>query len=154
MSHLLPSQATATMQYANNEATITIPIIVTDTGQGFNTSSFISSDIEVLVDNNIVSPESKTLTFNNVNGNNYNYVLTLYGVPSDGVLSLMIKDKSIQDNFGNKNVLTELIVSNLLIDNTKPTISFSQTLETQYISSNSNFSVDITITDYTARHYT
>ena len=141
---------TASVTHANKNVSFTVPITVSDTGEGFNTNSFIASDIVVKVNGTTVNPTVKTLEYKSQSGNNYNYLLTLKGVTGDGLLSLEVAAATITDNLGNINAATSMLINGIIIDNIAPLISSNGTVtgtNQGYINSKDTITVPVKITD-------
>lgn len=141
---------TPSVTHANVNTKFTVPIIVTDTGEGFNTSTFTASDIKVKVKGTEITPTIKELSYSSVSGNDYTYTLTLKGITSDGTLTLEVPSESIADNFENLNVSTSMVVTGITIDNTKPVISLDGTVSGTndgYVNEEGTITIPVKITD-------
>ncbi|MBO5179874.1 MAG: hypothetical protein J6B87_05975 [Clostridia bacterium] len=141
---------TPSVTHANKNVRFTIPITVSDTGEGFNTNSFIASDVVVKVNGTKITPTVKTLDYKSQNGNNYNYVLTLEGVTSDGLLTLEVAAGAISDNHGNLNANTSMLINGITIDNIAPVISSNGPVtgtNEGYINSKDKITVPVKVTD-------
>ena len=109
----------------NKNATLTIKLKVSDTGEGYteNGSNFTGSDIKVIVKNTEQTGASRNLVYTSSTGDDHLYTLTLTNVTGDGNLSLKIPANSIADRYGNKNVETPIEFSPVIyVDNTLPRI--------------------------------
>lgn len=134
----------------NINTIFTVPIIVTDTGEGLDISSFSSSDVIIKVNGTQVTPTIKDLVYSSTSGNNYTYTLTLQGIISDGTLTIEISSESISDNFENKNLSTSMLITGLMIDNELPVISKNGSVEGTndgYINKEDTIKIPIKITD-------
>lgn len=134
----------------NINTKFTVPIIVTDTGEGLDISSFSSSDVIIKVNGAQVTPTIKDLVYSSTSGNNYTYTLTLQGIISDGALTIEIPSESISDNFGNKNLSTSMLITGLMLDNKPPVISKNGGVEGAndgYINKEDTIKIPIKITD-------
>ena len=120
----------ASVSYANSAATITIPLKVTDLTSGIDTNTFTDSDITVKVGTTTVTP-TKSLKYNSVSNGVYSYTLTLSGVTGNGALNLSVGAGMVVDKAGNKNN-TVSISTNVIIDNTAPTLEITGTNGTTY----------------------
>ncbi len=120
----------ASVSYANSSATITIPLKVTDLTSGIDTNIFTDSDITVKVGTTTVTP-TKSLKYNSVSNGVYSYTLTLSGVTGNGALNLSVGAGMVVDKAGNKNN-TASISTNVIIDNTAPTLEITGTNGTTY----------------------
>ena len=120
----------ASVSYANSSATITIPLKVTDLTSGIDTNTFTDSDITVKVGTTTVTP-TKSLKYNSVSNGVYSYTLTLSGVTGNGALNLSVGAGMVVDKAGNKNN-TASISTNVIIDNTAPTLEITGTNGTTY----------------------
>ena len=120
----------ASVSYANSSATITIPLKVTDLTSGIDTNTFTDSDITVKVGTTTVTP-TKSLKYNSVSNGVYSYTLTLSGVTGNGALNLSVGAGMVVDKAGNKNN-TVSISTNVIIDNTAPTLEITGTNGTTY----------------------
>ena len=120
----------ASVSYANSAATITIPLKVTDLTSGIDTNTFTDSDITVKVGTTTVTP-TKSLKYNSVSNGVYSYTLTLSGVTGNGALNLSVGAGMVVDKAGNKNN-TASISTNVIIDNTAPTLEITGTNGTTY----------------------
>lgn len=140
----------ASITHANVNTQFTVPIIVTDTGEGFNTTTFTSGDIVVKVNGVSISPSRKDLAYNSNSGNNYTYTLTLQGLTGDGVLTLEVASGNIADNFGNTNATTSMVVGGIVIDNTPPVIASNGAVtgtNQGFINSEDTITIPVKITD-------
>lgn len=141
---------TPSKAYVNSNTKFNIIIYVTDTGEGFNTSTFTSSDIIVRTNNITISPTLKELTFNSNNGNTYQYTLTLQGITGDGIMTLDIPSGSVADNLGNPNLATSMVVTGLVVDNTSPVIASNGAVtgtNAGYINKDDTITIPMKITD-------
>ena len=120
----------ASVSYANSSTTITIPLKVTDLTSGIDTNTFTDSDITVKVGTTTVTP-TKSLKYNSVSNGVYSYTLTLSGVTGNGALNLSVGAGMVVDKAGNKNN-TVSISTNVIIDNTAPTLEITGTNGTTY----------------------
>ena len=120
----------ASVSYANSTATITIPLKITDLTSGIDTNTFTDSDITVKVGTTTVTP-TKSLKYNSVSNGVYSYTLTLSGVTGNGALNLSVGAGMVVDKAGNKNN-TASISTNVIIDNTAPTLEITGTNGTTY----------------------
>ena len=120
----------ASVSYANSSTTITIPLKVTDLTSGIDTNTFTDSDITVKVGTTTVTP-TKSLKYNSVSNGVYSYTLTLSGVTGNGALNLSVGAGMVVDKAGNKNN-TASISTNVIIDNTAPTLEITGTNGTTY----------------------
>lgn len=120
----------ASVSYANSTTTITIPLKVTDLTSGIDTNTFTDSDITVKVGTTTVTP-TKSLKYNSVSNGVYSYTLTLSGVTGNGALNLSVGAGIVVDKAGNKND-TASISTNVIIDNTAPTLEITETNGTTY----------------------
>ena len=120
----------ASVSYANSSTTITIPLKVTDLTSGIDTNTFTDSDITVKVGTTTVTP-TKSLKYNSVSNGVYSYTLTLSGVTGNGALNLSVGAGIVVDKAGNKND-TASISTNVIIDNTAPTLEITGTNGTTY----------------------
>ena len=120
----------ASVSYANSSTTITIPLKVTDLTSGIDTNTFTDSDITVKVGTATVTP-TKSLKYNSVSNGVYSYTLTLSGVTGNGALNLSVGAGMVVDKAGNKNN-TVSISTNVIIDNTAPTLEITGTNGTTY----------------------
>ena len=120
----------ASVSYANSSTTITIPLKVTDLTSGIDTNTFTDSDITVKVGTTTVTP-TKSLKYNSVSNGVYSYTLTLSGVTGNGALNLSVGAGMVVDKAGNKND-TASISTNVIIDNTAPTLEITRTNGTTY----------------------
>ena len=120
----------ASVSYANSSTTITIPLKVTDLTSGIDTNTFTDSDITVKVGTTTVTP-TKSLKYNSVSNGVYSYTLTLSGVTGNGALNLSVGAGMVADKAGNKND-TASISTNVIIDNTAPTLEITETNGTTY----------------------
>ena len=120
----------ASVSYANSSTTITIPLKVTDLTSGIDTNIFTDSDITVKVGTTTVTP-TKSLKYNSVSNGVYSYTLTLSGVTGNGALNLLVGAGMVVDKAGNKNN-TASISTNVIIDNTAPTLEITGTNGTTY----------------------
>ena len=120
----------ASVSYANSSTTITIPLKVTDLTSGIDTNIFTDSDITVKVGTTTVTP-TKSLKYNSVSNGVYSYTLTLSGVTGNGALNLSVGAGMVVDKAGNKNN-TASISTNVIIDNTAPTLEITGTNGTTY----------------------
>ena len=120
----------ASVSYANSSTTITIPLKVTDLTSGIDTNTFTDSDITVKVGTTTVTP-TKSLKYNSVSNGVYSYTLTLSGVTGNGALNLSVGAGIVVDKAGNKND-TASISTNVIIDNTAPTLEITETNGTTY----------------------
>ena len=118
------------VSYANSSATITIPLKVTDLTSGIDINTFTDSDITVKVGTTTVTP-TKSLKYNSVSNGVYSYTLTLSGVTGNGALNLSVGAGMVVDKAGNKNN-TVSISTNVIIDNTAPTLEITGTNGTTY----------------------
>ncbi len=141
---------TPSVTHANVNTKFTVPIIVTDTGEGLNISTFTASDIKVKVKGTEITPTIKELVYNSSSDDEYTYTLTLKGITGDGALTLEVPAESIADNFGNLNVATSMVVTGITIDNTKPVIALNGTVSGTndgYVNDEATITVPIKITD-------
>ena len=120
----------ASVSYANSSATITVPLKITDLTSGIDTNTFTDSDITVKVGTTTVTP-TKSLKYNSVSNGVYSYTLTLSGVTGNGALNLSVGAGMVVDKAGNKNN-TVSISTNVIIDNTSPTLEITGTNGTTY----------------------
>ena len=120
----------ASVSYANSSATITVPLKITDLTSGIDTNTFTDSDITVKVGTTTVTP-TKSLKYNSVSNGVYSYTLTLSGVTGNGALNLSVGAGMVVDKAGNKNN-TASISTNVIIDNTAPTLEITGTNGTTY----------------------
>ena len=120
----------ASVSYANSSATITVPLKITDLTSGIDTNTFTDSDITVKVGTTTVTP-TKSLKYNSVSNGVYSYTLTLSGVTGNGALNLSVGAGMVVDKAGNKNN-TVSISTNVIIDNTAPTLEITGTNGTTY----------------------
>ena len=120
----------ASVSYANSSTTITIPLKVRDLTSGIDTNTFTDSDITVKVGTTTVTP-TKSLKYNSVSNGVYSYTLTLSGVTGNGALNLSVGAGMVVDKAGNKNN-TVSISTNVIIDNTAPTLEITGTNGTTY----------------------
>ena len=120
----------ASVSYANSSATITIPLKVTDLKSGIDINTFTADDITVKVGTTTVTP-TKSLKYNSVSNGVYSYTLTLSGVTGNGALNLSVGAGMVVDKAGNKNN-TVSISTNVIIDNTAPTLEITGTNGTTY----------------------
>ncbi len=120
----------ASVSYANSSATITIPLKVTDLTSGIDINTFTADDITVKVGTTTVTP-TKSLKYNSVSNGVYSYTLTLSGVTGNGALNLSVGAGMVVDKAGNKNN-TASISTNVIIDNTAPTLEITGTNGTTY----------------------
>ena len=120
----------ASVSYANSSATITVPLKITDLTSGIDTNAFTDSDITVKVGTTTVTP-TKSLKYNSVSNGVYSYTLTLSGVTGNGALNLSVGAGMVVDKAGNKNN-TASISTNVIIDNTAPTLEITGTNGTTY----------------------
>ena len=120
----------ASVSYANSSTTITIPLKITDLTSGIDTNTFTDSDITVKVGTTTVTP-TKSLKYNSVSNGVYSYTLTLSGVTGNGALNLSVGAGMVVDKAGNKNN-TVSISTNVIIDNTAPTLEITGTNGTTY----------------------
>ena len=107
---------TASSSEINNSNSVTIPIKITETASGMNSTEFTASDISVLINGTAVNPSTKTLTYNSVSNGVYSYTLTLSGITLNGKVILEIASGAVKDIATNSSVKTTLdpsiIVSN------------------------------------------
>lgn len=112
---------TSSPSIASSSATISIPLKITDTQSGINTSTFTSNSLTVKVGTTTVNP-TKTITYQKVESGIYSYILTLTNVTGNGNISLNIPASAISDVVGNTNNNKDLI-PNIDIDNTAPVVN-------------------------------
>ena len=114
----------ANLKYINKSTTLTIPIVVTDTGEGYveNGNNFTSSDIVIYVNGVEQTTATVSLVHGTDAGDNHNYTLTLSNIPSDGVLAIEVPAGRIEDNFENGNEIATL-TTEITVDNTVPKVS-------------------------------
>ena len=115
--------------YVNRNVEVTIPLVVSDTGHGYTTSSFKGSQVVVKVNDTTVSP-TKTLTYKSKSGTNYYYELKLLGLTGNGKLSFEIPANSFTDDYGNGNIAYSY-ATNVEVDNIDPVIYFSKVISGQ-----------------------
>ena len=92
----------------NNSNSVTIPIKITETASGMNSTEFTISDISVLVNGTPVNPSTKILTYNSVSNGVYSYTLTLGGIALNGKVTLEIAAGAVKDVATNSSVKTTL----------------------------------------------
>ena len=92
----------------NNSNSVTIPIKITETTSGMNSTEFTASDISVLINGTSVNPSTKTLTYNSVSNGVYSYTLTLSGITLNGKVTLEIASGAVKDVATNSSVKTTL----------------------------------------------
>ena len=92
----------------NNSNSVTIPIKITETASGMNSTEFTASDISVLINGTAVNPSTKTLTYNSVSNGVYSYTLTLSGITLNGKVILEIASGAVKDIATNSSVKTTL----------------------------------------------
>lgn len=101
-------------RYINKEYEIEIPILVTDEGTDTATDELQASDITIMIDGAVVTPDKKTLRFDGmtytenattkVRTYKRQYTLILKGLKENGYLSYSIKAGAVTDIVGNVNV--------------------------------------------------
>ena len=112
----------------NSSATIDIPVIITDLGQGYEetspTTNFIGNDVQVLVNNEVQTSTSRSFVYEGKVGERHQYKLRLSNVTSNGKLSLKFVANAVKDKLGNTS---ELIIydTKIEVDNIAPVISLS-----------------------------
>ena len=99
---------TASSSEINNSNSVTIPIKITETASGMNSTEFTASDISVLINGTSVNPSTKTLTYNSVSNGVYSYTLTLSGITLNGKVILEIASGAVKDIATNSSVKTTL----------------------------------------------
>ena len=99
---------TASSSEINNSNSVTIPIKITETTSGMNSTEFTASDISVLINGTAVNPSTKTLTYNSVSNGVYSYTLTLSGITLNGKVTLEIASGAVKDSATNSNIKTTL----------------------------------------------
>ena len=99
---------TASSSEINNSNNVTIPIKITETASGMNSTEFTASDISVLINGTAVNPSTKTLTYNSVSNGVYSYTLTLSGITLNGKVTLEIAAGAVKDVATNSSVKTTL----------------------------------------------
>ena len=99
---------TASSSEINNSNSVTIPIKITETASGMNSTEFTASDISVLINGTSVNPSTKTLTYNSVSNGVYSYTLTLSGITLNGKVTLEIASGAVKDIATNSSVKTTL----------------------------------------------
>ena len=99
---------TASSSEINNSNSVTIPIKITETTSGMNSTEFTASDISVLINETAVNPSTKTLTYNSVSNGVYSYTLTLSGITLNGKVTLEIASGAVKDIATNSSVKTTL----------------------------------------------
>ena len=99
---------TASSSEINNSNSVTIPIKITETASGMNSTEFTASDISVLINGTSVNPSTKTLTYNSVSNGVYSYTLTLSGITLNGKVILEIASGAVKDVATNSSVKTTL----------------------------------------------
>ena len=99
---------TASSSEINNSNSVTIPIKITETASGMNSTEFTASDISVLINGTAVNPSTKTLTYNSVSNGVYSYTLTLSGITLNGKVILEIATGAVKDIATNSSVKTTL----------------------------------------------
>ena len=99
---------TASSSEINNSNSVTIPIKITETASGMNSTEFTASDISVLINGTAVNPSTKTLTYNSVSNGVYSYTLTLSGITLNGKVILEIASGAVKDIATNSSVKTTL----------------------------------------------
>ena len=99
---------TASSSEINNSNNVTIPIKITETASGMNSTEFTASDISVLINGTAVNPSTKTLTYNSVSNGVYSYTLTLSGITLNGKVILEIASGAVKDIATNSSVKTTL----------------------------------------------
>ena len=99
---------TASSSEINNSNNVTIPIKITETASGMNSTEFTASDISVLINGTAVNPSTKTLTYNSVSNGVYSYTLTLSGITLNGKVTLEIASGAVKDVATNASVKTTL----------------------------------------------
>lgn len=109
-------------QYVNSSSNITIPLKVTETISGINTSSFIASDLTLQAGGSNITATTKNLNYLATNNGVYTYNLELSGLSGNGVLTINAAAGSIVDLTGNGNAMTTLN-PNVVVDNIAPTIN-------------------------------
>ena len=88
--------------------TFTIPLKITDTASGINSTDFSAEDIVVKVGDAISTTVTKELKYDSVKDGVYSYTLTLSGITESGDLIISIPEKSVNDIAGNSNTETIL----------------------------------------------
>ena len=99
---------TASSSEINNSNNVTIPIKITETASGMDSTEFTASDISVLINGTAVNPSTKTLTYNNISNGVYSYTLTLSGITLNGKVTLEIAAGAVKDVATNSSVKTTL----------------------------------------------
>ena len=99
---------TSSSSEINNSNNVTIPIKITETASGMNSTEFTASDISVLINGTAVNPSTKTLTYNSVSNGVYSYTLTLSGITLNGKVTLEIAAGAVKDVATNLSVKTTL----------------------------------------------
>lgn len=112
--------------YANSKKTINLSIKITDNIQLNNIDT---SKITVKVNSNNANL-TKQLTEVSSNLKEKTYNLKLTNVLGDGKLNVIFEDGFVNDTALNNNIKTD-VATNILIDNTKPAISYSQAIIAQ-----------------------
>lgn len=135
----------------NNKVTLKIPIIVTDTGEGYteNGSNFTEADVIVKVGGVAPSSLNKTLTLKTQSSGTYEYELTLTNINGNGTLSIEIPANSLEDNFHNKNAGITYTTKST-IDNTAPVIAFESItsgINGKYANAEDTLLIRLTITE-------
>ena len=100
-----------------NNNSVTIPIKITETASGMNSTEFTASDISILVNGTAVNPSTKTLTYSSVSNGVYSYTLTLGGITLNGKVTIEIAAGTVKDIATNSNVKTTLDPS-ITVNNT------------------------------------
>ena len=109
-------------RYINSTATLTVPLKVTDTGAGIETSELLADDITVLVNDVAGNYSGRVITYLSELNGVYRYRLTLTGVQGNGPLKLRITANKVIDRAENGNVEVTLDPT-VLVDNIKPVVS-------------------------------
>ncbi len=130
----------SSVDIANSNATIVIPLKIVDTQSGINIDTFTDDDLIFKVGTTTISP-TKSITYQSVSDGEYSYLLTLSNVTGNGKLNIEAPSGVISDTVGNTNILTT-IDPFIDIDNTPPVVSSIEA--SQY---SSTISIKATATD-------
>ena len=120
-SPILALDGNVASQFINSSANITIPLKITDTASGINSGTFTASDLTIKTGSTTISPATKNLAYLTSSAGVYKYELSLSGISGNGTLSLTALSGVITDIAGNINDET-VLSTNIVIDNTKPTV--------------------------------
>ena len=110
--------------YANKDAEIIITINIKDDKKIIG--NIEEKDIKILIDDNEITPKTKTITIEEDRNQKENQILLkISGIKEEGKLRLKIPKDIIKDEIGNSNI--EVIKDlKMQIDNTKPNLTYLQ----------------------------